>query len=396
MRGRRAPIIGAILWVAHSVVQAQSLATLPQMYDGSMTPDLAVRTFSHTELLLPYGVAARGATVTPLPRTKQPFPRIQFVDNGKTFDLHDYLAINRVAGLLVLKDGSIALEEYDLGTGPRTRWASFSMAKSVASTLAGAAIVDGYISSLDDTVERYVPRLRGSAYAGVTIRQILTMTSGVAWNETYTDPRSDRRRVLDLQLSRKPGAILGYMATLKRVAPAGSVWNYSTGETFLLGAVIEGATHRPLATYLSEKIWSKAGMEQDATWWTESPGGASWAGSGIAATLRDYGRFGLIIANQGRVGGHAIVPSGWLKEASSPRTIGGKRVNYGYMWWVAEGDPVDDGAFAASGIFGQWLYINPRENLVIVVLSARSKPEPVLELDDDAFFVAVAKALHKG
>jgi CubicO group peptidase (beta-lactamase class C family) len=395
MTGGRALIIGAILWIVHPAAEAQNLATLTQMYDGSMSPDLAVSTFSHTELLLPHQIAARGATVASLPRVTASFPKIQFVTNGKMFDLYDYLAINRIAGLLVLKDGSIALEDYELGTSSGTRWASFSMAKSVASTLVGAAIVDGYISSLDDMAERYVPALHGSAYAGVTIRQILTMTSGVAWNETYTDPRSDRRKVLDLQLSRKPGAILAYMATLKRVAPAGSVWNYSTGETFLLGAVIEGATHRPLATYLSEKIWSKAGMEQDATWWTESPGGASWAGSGIAATLRDYGRFGLIIANQGRVGGHAIVPPGWLKEAGSPRTIGGKRVNYGYMWWVAEGDPVDDGAFAASGIFGQWLYINPRENLVIVVLSARSKPEPVLELDDDAFFVAVAKALHR-
>jgi CubicO group peptidase (beta-lactamase class C family) len=395
-RIRTALIIGTLLWISQPVARGQNIATLPQMYDGAVGPDLAVRTLSHTELLLPYRVVARGTTVALLAASTSAFPNIRFVSDGKTFDLYDYLAINRVAGLLVLKDGSIALEDYELGIGPQTRWASFSMAKSVASTLIGAAMVDGYIASLDDPVERYVPALRGSGYSGVTLRQILTMTSGVAWNETYTDPQSDRRKVLNLQLAGKPGTILDYMATLKRRAPAGSVWNYSTGETFLLGAIIEGAVHKPLATYLSEKIWSKAGMERDATWWTESAGGVAWAGSGIAATLRDYGRFGLIIADDGRVDGHAIVPTRWFTDAVHPLTIGGRTINYGYTWWIPDRhDPIQAGSLEAQGIFGQHLYINPREQLVIVVLSARSKPEPELELDDDAFFGAVATALHR-
>jgi CubicO group peptidase (beta-lactamase class C family) len=296
---------------------------------------------------------------------------------------------------LVLKDGEIAFEDYELGVGPDTHWASFSMAKSVTSTLVGAALADGLISSLDDPVVRYVPALRGGAYEGVSIRQVLTMSSGVGWNETYTDPTSDRRKVLELQLNGRPGDVLRYMSSLSRAAVPGSAWNYNTGETFVLGAVVEGATHRPLTDYLTEKIWSKAGMEQDASWWVDGPNGMTWAGSGIGATLRDYGRFGLIAADNGRLNGRSIVPDGWFKEASAPHSIGGKTVDYGYMWWVPpQTNPVHIGAFEAVGIFGQYMYVNPRQRLVIVVLSARSKPETQIELDDDAFFSAVATALH--
>lgn len=376
---------------------AADIAGLQQMYDGAMLPDVEVATLSQTERLLPVRIVHRGGSVQALPKRATVLPAIGFDDHGHHYDLYDYLSINRVAGLLVLKDGQIVLEDYELGIGPNTRWASFSMAKAVASTLVGAALVDGHIASLDDPVERYAPGLRGGVYAGVSIRQILTMSSGVRWTETYTDPKSDRRKLLELQLHGKPGDLLRYMSSLPRAAAAGSVWNYSTGETLVLGAVLEGATHRPLSDYLSEKIWSKVGMDQDATWWVDGPNGMGWGGSGIGATLRDYGRFGLIAANAGRVNGQPIVPPGWFDEAGAPHVIGGKTLGYGYMWWIPpQSDPIHVGAFDAQGIFGQSMYINPRERLVIVVLSARSKPSGAtrFELDDDAFFAAVASALH--
>jgi CubicO group peptidase (beta-lactamase class C family) len=251
---------------------------------------------------------------------------------------------------------------------------------------------------LDDPVVRYVPTLKGSAYEGVSVRQILTMSSGVRWDETYTDPKSDRRKVLDLQIAGRPGEVLRYMASLPRAAPPGSIWNYSTGETFVLGAVVEGATHRSLPDYLSEKIWSPAGMEQDATWWVDGPDGLAWAGSGIGATLRDYGRFALIAADQGRLNGRSIVPEGWFGEAGVPHKIGGKIADYGYMWWIPpQTVPIHDGAFEAVGIFGQYMYINPREHLAVVTLSARPKPVDKSRdelADDAAFFAAVATALH--
>jgi len=386
-------ILVATAWANHA--RAADIAGLQQMYDGTVLPDVFVATLSHTEKLLPVRTVHRGAFVRALPKSTKPFPNVHFGDHGHTFNLYDYLAINRVAGLLILKDGQIALEDYELGTGPDTHWASFSMSKSVASTLVGAALADGSISSLDDPIIRYVPALRGGAYEGVSIRNLLRMSSGVRWDETYTDPTSDRRKVLALQLAGKDAEILRFMNSLPRAGPPGSIWNYSTGETYVLGAVIEGATHRTLADYLTEKIWSKAGMEHDATWWVVGPSGRGWAGSGIGATLRDYGRFGLFAANQGRLNGQLIVPEGYFDDAGVPQRIGNKTIDYGYMWWIPpQNDPVNVGAFEAQGIFGQYLYVNPRERLVIVVLSARSKPEPKMELDDDAFFSAVAAALH--
>jgi CubicO group peptidase (beta-lactamase class C family) len=374
------------------------LAGMRQLYDGNMLPGVEVATFSHSEKLQPVRVVKRGDSSVALPKRAQPFPPIHFDIRGHHFDLYDYLSTNRVAGILVLKDGKIAFEDYELGIDPNTHWISFSMAKSIASTLVGAALLDGAISSLDDPVVRYVPALKGSAYDGVSVRQILTMSSGVRWDETYTDPNSDRRKVLELQIGGLPGEVLRYMGSLPRAATPGSVWNYSTGETFVLGAVVEGATHRHLAEYLSEKIWSPAGMEQDATWWVDGPSGLAWAGSGIGATLRDYGRFALIAADGGRLQGRRIVPEGWFAEAGTPRTIGGNKVDYGYMWWIPpQSTAVHAGAFEAIGIFGQYIYINPRERLAIVVLSARPKPVDGSrdELQDDAaFFAAVATALH--
>jgi CubicO group peptidase (beta-lactamase class C family) len=389
----------ALVSLAWSVKAATpQVANLGQLYDGTMLPGVEVTTFSHADTLQPVQVVHRGASSQPLPKRSTPFPPIHFEVGGHRFDLYDYLATNRVAGMLVLKDGQIAFEDYELGIGPDTRWISFSMAKSIASTLVGVALTDGSIASLDDPVVRYVPQLKGSAYDGVSVRQLLTMSSGVRWDETYTDPRSDRRKVLELQLAGKPGEVLRYMGSLPRAAAPGSVWNYSTGETFVLGAVIAGATHRSLTDYLSEKIWAPAGMESDATWWVDGAQGLAWAGSGLEATLRDFGRFALIAAANGRLNGRPLVPEGWFKEASMPHEIGGKTIDYGYMWWIPpQSVPVHAGAFEAVGIFGQYMYINPREHLAIVVLSARPKPvdDSRDELADDAaFFAAVAMALH--
>jgi CubicO group peptidase (beta-lactamase class C family) len=367
-----------------------------QVFDGKMLPDVEVATFEHNDTLFPVNIVQRKGPVRPLPPASTQLHDIPFKSDGKNYDLFDYLAYNRVAGLLILKDGKVILEDYELGAGPQKRWPSFSVAKSFSSTLVGAALHQGLISSLDDPLTRYVPQLKGGAYDAVSVRNVLQMASGVKWDETYTDPKSDRRKLLELQLSRKPGAILSFMNTLSRAGAPGSIWNYSTGESFLVGSLIEGATHKPLATYLSETLWSRLGMEQDATWWTESPGGMGLAGSGLGATLRDYGRFGVFVQQDGVLDDQRIVPEGWFREAGSAHVIGGKSVDYGYFWWpLPAGDPIHVGAFQGQGIFGQHLYINPAEKLVIVVLSARPKPDSHDHiLDDVSFFAAVARSLH--
>jgi len=300
--------------------------------------------------------------------------------------------------VLVLKDGQVALEIYQYGNTAKTRWMSMSVAKSITSTLIGAAIKQGAISSLDDPVTKYVPMLAGSAYEGVSIRDLLTMSSGVRWNETYTDPASDRRQLLDAQIAQRPGAVLELMKRLPRAAPPGTVNNYNTGETLVAGEVVHNAVKRSLSEYLSERIWKPYGMEADATWWLDSPDGIEIAGSGISATLRDYARFGLFFLNGGRIGGEAVLPAGWTQEAGSPQRLkNGKKLDYGFFWWPATATPETpdpQGAFTAVGIFGQYVYLNPKERVVIVVLSAQSKPDGMGVVDDQDFFGAVVKALR--
>lgn len=273
-----------------------------------------------------------------------------------------------------------------------------SIAKSITSTLIGAAIKQGYIGNINDPVTKYVPKLVGSAYDGVSIRDILMMSSGVRWNETYTDPASDRRGLLEAQIAQQPSALLDFMSHLARAAPPGTVNNYSTGETQIAGEVLHAAIGRPLAQYLSERIWAKFGMEADANWWLASPDGIEIAGSGLSATLRDFGRFGLFFLNGGIAHGEQILPTGWVAEASSPKTLrDGTPLNYGYFWWIAwptNANPDPQGAYLAVGIFGQFIYNNPKEHLVIVVQSARSKPTEMEIIDDVDFFAAVAAALQ--
>jgi len=381
--------------VPTALTVGQDMAETRQVYDGTMRPDLEVKTFAHSDQLFPVRVVERGSAARALPKAKTSLKNVYFEAGGKHYDLFDYLALNRVAGLLIAKNGEVVLEDYELGISSETHWPSYSMAKSVSSTLVGAALQDGSIGSLDDPVTKYVPTLTGGAYEGVSVRNVIQMASGVRWDETYTDPRSDRRKLLEIQLQKKPGTILQYMRGLSRAGAPGTIWNYNTGETFVVGAVLEGATHKPLAEYLSEKIWKPWGMESEAQWQLESPKGMGWAGGGLSATLRDFGRIGLLVQADGVIDGKRTVPQGWFDEAGSAKQIGGKTVEYGYLWWTyPKGDGVHDAAFQALGIFGQHLYINRKEKVVIVVLSARPKPTESTVVDDSSFFGAVVKALR--
>jgi CubicO group peptidase (beta-lactamase class C family) len=376
--------------------QPEAIGTVQQVYDGTLFPDIQVQTFRNIDRLFPTRTVRRGTQVYPLPRGESPLKSVEFISAGKKYDLYDYLSLNRVSGLLILKDGKIAFERYELGNNQNTRWMSMSVVKSITSTLVGVAIQDGYIKSVDDPVTKYLPKLAGSAYERVTIRNLLQMASGVKWDETYTKPGSDRRRMLELQLAGKPGSILEFMSTLGRAGEPGTIWNYNTGETHVVGELIHAAVKRPVAQYLSERIWSNFGMESDATWWLESPDGQEIGGSGLSATLRDYGRFGLFVMNHGLVRQKQILPEGWVSEAGASKMIGGKKVNYGFMWWIpdASANPVHEGAFFASGIFGQSIYINPAARVVVVVWSARPKPTSKDTINDEDFYAAVVKTLH--
>src|ERR1700734_1268620 len=386
----------SIFMQASAVGAAKDMGTVTQVYDGTLTSDIQVNTFRNIDRLFPVRVVKHGPNVLALPAAARPLTKVEFSSGGKSYDLIDYMALNRVTALLMLKDGKIAYEDYEMGNNERTRWMSMSMVKSITSSLTGAAIQQGYIHGIDDLVTQYVAKLKGSAYDGVSIRYLLQMASGVKWDETYTNPASDRRRMLEAQIAQRPGAILDLMSKLPRAGAPGTIWNYSTGETFVAGAVVGAAAGRPLAQYLSERIWTKAGMEADATWWLESPDGLEIGGSGLSATLRDYGRFGLFLMNDGVVKGERILPEGWVREAGSSKTIGGKVVDYGYMIWPFSASPgsVNQGAFQAVGIYGQHIYVNPRERVVIVVWSAQPKPTDKEVIADEDFFAAATAALR--
>lgn len=390
-------LLSASMFAPFSIAGSlETIGTARQVYDGTLTSDIQVNTFRHIDQLFPVRVVKHGPKVLALTRAVKPLTQLEFSSGGKSYDLIDYMALNRVTALLVLKDGKIAYEDYEMGNTEKTHWMSMSIAKSITSSLVGAAIRDGYIRSIDDSVTQYVAGLKGSAYEGVSIRNLLQMASGVRWDETYTDPMSDRRRMLEAQIAQRPGGILELMAKLPRAGAPGTVWNYSTGETFVAGTVVSAAVGRSLSQYLSEKIWTQAGMESDATWWLESPEGQEIGGSGLSATLRDYGRFGLFLMNGGVAGGDKILPDGWVRDAGSSKIIAGEKIDYGYMMWpfAASSGSLHEGAFKAYGIYGQNVYVNPREHVVIVVWSAQPKPGGKAVIDDADFFAATTLAVR--
>lgn len=268
------------------------------------------------------------------------------------------MAGSHVAGLIVLQHGRIRLERYASARGPADRWTSFSVAKSVTSTLVGSAIRDGYIRSLGEPVTRYLPQLKGSAYDGVTVAQLLAMRSGARWNEDYADPASDVVRLYAFRPPAGEDRTIAYMRRLPRAAPPGTRWSYNTGETDLAGELVRAATHRSLANYLSEAIWRPAGMEHDA-WWLTDAEGLEAGGSGLSMTLRDAARFGQLALD----GGRGVVPAHWFATAGRRISIiDGAGDGYGYLWWTYPG-----GRFAARGIFGQSIAVDPASDTVIAI-----------------------------
>ena len=327
--------------------------------------DAAFRAMDRLPVLAVASEIAPSATPLPLPQG-EPLT-IPGVD--------DYMAKQRAAGIVILQDGKIRFEKYGLGFGPQGRWTSFSVAKSFTSTLVGAAIQDGYIKSLEDKVSQYIPGLKGSAYDDVSVRQLLTMSSGVQWNEDYEDPNADVAKFNNAEPEDGLDATVSYMRKLPRAHPPGEVWHYNTGETNLIGVLVSSATKKPLAQYLQEKVWQPAGMEAKATW-LQGKTGHEIAGCCIQAATRDYARFGLFVLGGGKAGDKQIVPADWFAQATvKQKDIGEPGHGYGFQWWT-----YDDGAVAAQGIFGQGIFIDPKRRLVIASNAnwtrATKGPEP--------------------
>lgn len=335
--------------------------------------------FPRYDRIFPTRVIPAGTDPSPLPPDPIDFSGLRYEVDGRALDLAAFMERNEVAGLLIARSGAVLLEEHGGEHTADTRWVSYSIAKSVVSLLVGAAIRDGHIGSADDPVTEYLPLLEGSAYDGVTIRDVLRMSSGVAWNEDYSDPESDVSREIDF------GALerLRFLGGKPRVAEPGTRFNYSTGEIFLTGSVVAAAVGEDLSSYLHRKIWEPFGMEAEANWMLVEPEGPEYAGCCISATLRDYARLGLFVLADGVLpNGARVLAPGWIEESTSPSPT---NPDYGYLWWLH-----DDGSFSARGIFGQLIHIDPVLDLVIAMHATWPEPtDPERSADRDAFIRAV-------
>lgn len=295
-----------------------------------------------------------------------PAPRPLPAGPDLNLDLKAFMETERVAGILVIHRGQVRLERYGLGLTPTDVWDSFSMTKSLTATLVGAALADGAIRSTDDLVTDYLPDLAGGAYDGVRIDHVLTMTSGARWDEDYTRATSDVARFYLTPPPANADATVAYLKALPRAHPPGERWSYNTGETNLIGVLVARATGRPLANYLKEKIWDPAGMESPAFWMLDAQGKEA-GGCCVSATLRDWGRVGLMALERGTVPGGQIASPDWFEAATAQRVdFPDSDRGYGAQWWTrAEGTQ-----FEASGIFGQMIHVDPARELVVVFLAS--------------------------
>lgn len=336
--------------------------------------------FRNIDALFPTRTITASEAPLSLPTSLQDLGGVEIEHGDVRMTVDEYFDQAKVAGLLVIKDGVIVYERYGLGNNAQSRWISFSVSKSVVSMLIGAAIEDGYIKNVDEMAVDYLPRLKDSSYAEVTIGNLLQMSSGVEWNEDYADPKSDIATVewatlsLYEQLRHKP-----------RKAAPGEIFNYNSAETNLAGTLLRSAIGNNLSTYLTEKIWQPFGMADDASWQLTEPGGGEFGGCCINATLQDYGRLGLFAMNNGVTpDGTRILPAGWMAQSTKPS----KGADYyGYFWWLKP-----DGSYDASGIFGQGIHVNAAEKVVIALHSARDEADGGFELQD-ALYNALVEAL---
>ena len=326
-------------------------------YQRGPTPQRClVGGLSHLDELAPAHRVAKGARATPLRAAPDP-----------SLGADAFMAQNRDTGLLVLRGDTILAERYNYDRKPTDRFTSMSMAKTVLAMLFGIALADGRIASLDDSAAKYAPALAGAPYGETKLRDLLTMSSGVRFSETYGGDDDVALLAERTLFQHGPGGAAALEGFDRRDHPPGTHFSYSSAESEVLGLVLHAAVGMPLAEYLSGKIWQPMGAEADATWLVDA-GGHELGYMGINATLRDWGRFGLLLANYGELNGRRIIPAEWVRAATTvhaPHLAVGtatRRNGYGYQTWLID----EKGRFAALGLRGQAIFVDPQTKLVIV------------------------------
>ena len=297
-----------------------------------------------------------------------------FIFQDNLVNVNEYLSRTDVTALLVLKDGTITYENYWLTGGKSVKWLSASVAKSFISALIGIAIDQGYINSIDDAVTVYVPQLKDSAYDGVRIKDILQMSSGASWNEDYSDPNSDINR--SVRIFALGGSLDEFTASLKNEKKPGTFNRYNSTDTQVLGMLLREATGISVTQYMQKMLWDPIGAEDNAYWLLDSEN-MEVAYGGFNATARDYAKLGELYRLEGNINGTQIVPSNWIQASITPdaahlmpgeNTLSDYPLGYGYQWWI----PDDSGDFMAIGVYNQFIYVSPQNNVVAVQLSANN------------------------
>ncbi len=347
----------------------QRLIRVKSLFDA----DKIVQNFSHMDGLLYADPLPKSGPAHEWPIALSPLPET-YLDRGEEKNTKAMLEELSTTALVVVKDGAIVFEDYYQGTGKDDLRISWSMSKSFVSALTGLALSRGDIESLDDQVTKYVPSLKGSAYDGATLRNVLHMASGIDFNEDYLDPKSDINKM---------GTVLAVGGSLdkfaakqkKTIRKPGEAWQYCSIDTHVIAMVLRAATGETLQDYFVENLWSKIGAGADATYSTDSKGNA-FALGGLNMRTRDYALFGELFRNGGKriEDGHStqIIPADWVQASTTPsappmaynhnQTADGSPFGYGYQWWIP---PNADGEFYAVGVYGQYIYVNPKAGIVI-------------------------------
>lgn len=342
-------------------------------------------TVCHIRELMPTKQVSRGiGSPTPLVYAKDPhIDSIKFKPLGSESDMTwaESLLANYTDGILVIHNNRIVYEKYFGCLNETGQHAAMSMTKSLTGLLAETLIAEG---KLDENAKAssIIPELKGSAFGSASVRQIMDMTTALDYSEDYSDPNADiwlySKAASPLPKPKDytgPKGYFEYLETVKKKGVHGKAFGYKTVNTDVLGWIITRVTGKDLAHFLSERIWSKIGTEQDA-YMTVDAKGTPFAGGGLSASLRDLGRVGLLMLNKGKFNGEQLIPqksvenimAGGNKAAFAKagyKTLQGG--SYKSMWWVFHNK---NGAFAARGVHGQTIYIDPSANMVIVRFSS--------------------------
>ncbi|HEY8102621.1 MAG TPA: serine hydrolase [Burkholderiaceae bacterium] len=331
-------------------------------YDESVR----VGSFSNVDKILPFHTLEKSDMPAGLKRVAAT-PDIRYTFQGQSYSVDDFLQHQRITGLLIIKDGEIQLERYQYDRKPTDRFVSHSMAKSITSLAVGFALEEGKINSLDDKVSKYVPELAGCAYGETSLRNLLRMSSGIKFVEDYSG-HDDLTKFIKIWFTDSLAKAI--CAFNERDTKEGDQFHYATSQTYILGLVIKHATGFSLSEYVDAKIWKPMGAEADAKWTIDLQGN-EMAGGNFNAILRDYGRLGMLLANDGMLNGKQILPKNYLLEATDWRKQpdafapghATSSFGYGYQFWIL---PSDTRKFALLGVYGQTIYVDPESRLVMV------------------------------